>query len=163
MIVWREERRSLYAVLLSVATAGGWWLTLLVAFRIAFGAAAFPLIFVLPLSYWCAAFWLNRTELRLGNDAVSITHRPLPWFGRRTVPGSEMITVGVRHVDEGRSLPHYRVFARDEEDERFTIVQYLSRASANRIADGLAAWLSRRARAQKSSISPSETGGTSHS
>lgn len=158
----RDAVGSFDAFTLCLVVVGSWVLTVIVMTHASFGAAAVPIVMSLGFTFACARIWLNRTEIHLERDAISITHRPLPWLGTRTVARSELVTVGMRR-NEFRGRVHYSVVGRDEQDESFTILAPLSRASADWVASEIARWLSLRSRTQNKSISPSETGGTSHS
>ena len=53
----------------------------------------FPIAHVgvgLGLTYSTLAGFVNRTTVRVSNSQLTIRHGPLPWFGERTIPASEV-------------------------------------------------------------------------
>jgi len=48
----------------------------------------FPLIHVavgLGLTYYTVALFINKTTIKVNQDAIEIKHAPLPWFGAKTI------------------------------------------------------------------------------
>ncbi len=53
-------------------------------YRGVMGAAA------LALAYWAVTVALNRTRLALDDEALVMSHGPLPWFGARSYPREQI-------------------------------------------------------------------------
>jgi hypothetical protein len=56
----------------------------------------FPLLHVVAgvcITYSTLAGFVNRTEVRVSNRAVTVRHGPLPWFGQRDIAASDIAQV----------------------------------------------------------------------
>jgi hypothetical protein len=56
----------------------------------------FPVVHVvagLGITYSTLAGLVNRTTVRASNNELTIRHGPLPWFGERTIPASEIAQI----------------------------------------------------------------------
>jgi len=70
------------------------------------------------LSYYILARLLNRTEFWVKGNELFIQHKPLPWFGSRVIPLSELegFTLDVTHA--GGTYYHLLVDIRDKPRSR---------------------------------------------
>jgi hypothetical protein len=53
----------------------------------------FPLLHVgvgVGLTYYTVAGFLNRTVVEVSHEGLRIYHTPLPWFGNKTIPVSDL-------------------------------------------------------------------------
>ena len=53
----------------------------------------FPLLHVaagIAIAYYALAGWFNRTHVYANKDLVGIRHRPIPWFGNKDIPVSNI-------------------------------------------------------------------------
>jgi hypothetical protein len=59
------------------------------------GWGAFPWVFgglfVAVMTYLTAAQWVNRTHIVVSKDRVTVRHRPLPYFGQKTIPAADIL------------------------------------------------------------------------
>ena len=80
-------------------------------------AYLFPLVFIaVGVGVTCSALagWLNRTRVRVAQDALTVTTRPLPFFNDRNIAPSELQRVYCRevvHRSRGGSYSTYEVRA----------------------------------------------------
>ena len=72
------------------------------------GANPDPMALLLPsvhvvagigMTYSAIAGWFNRTYIRVGHGMLEVSHRPIRWFGNKTLPATEIKQLFVKdHV-----------------------------------------------------------------
>jgi hypothetical protein len=72
-------------------------------------AKLFPIIHLavgIGMTYWTIASILNKTYITIERGELIITHRPLPWFGYRRIPGIMIDQIYAKsHVTHGKNGP----------------------------------------------------------
>lgn len=92
----------------------------------------FPLIHVavgVGLTYFTIAGFVNRTEIMVQDDVLSVKHVPLPWPGNLQIATSEIQQLfcdAHQTVNEGRVSIFYKVYVVDRNNERKKLLGPLS-------------------------------------
>lgn len=82
--------------------------------------ALFPLIHVavgLGLTYYTVALFVNKTIIKVNSESIEIKHKPLPWFGEKTIVTKDIEQVYVKEkVSQGKSgaTYTYELFAKQK-------------------------------------------------
>lgn len=82
--------------------------------------SVFPVLHVavgVGLTYWTIAGFVNRTEIVVDGRALSVVHRPMPWFGSLRMPVEQIDQLYCRqkisHGKNGTSVS-YQLFAAEK-------------------------------------------------
>ena len=82
----------------------------------------------LGLSYLCVAGFVNRTYIKISFKDISISHRPLPWFGGKSVPLGEVKQIFTKekiHRNKNGTSYSYEVHFQDHERNETKMVSGL--------------------------------------
>ncbi len=77
----------------------------------------FPILHVcvgIGVAYYAVAGWLNKTQVYADARGLFIRHRPVPWFGNKDIPASDLKQLYVKEKliqGRGGSYPVYEVRA----------------------------------------------------
>jgi hypothetical protein len=92
----------------------------------------FPLFHVaagLYVAYWTLAVFLNKTTIRITDEALAIAHAPVPWPGSRSLPAGEVTQVfteeKISKNKNGGDTRTYEVIALMRDGRREAIVKSL--------------------------------------
>jgi hypothetical protein len=127
----------------------------------------FPLIHAslgLWLTYWFAAYLLNRTCVTLVGGLIVVRHRPLPWPGNRILPAENLKYVFIVHLQAQENGPGwsrmrhwYRLVATMKQSDGSTKEVRVATLTNARWAAYVRRELERRARIASTQTSPVTT------
>ncbi len=98
------------------------------------------------LTYYVIAGFLNKTEILVTHDSVHVRHRPVPWWGNRSVPRHEIQEVETEFVGMS-TQPTYTtamqmtVSVHHDTGDQIVLLQSLPQRQAEYIAWHLADYL----------------------
>jgi hypothetical protein len=108
----------------------------------------FPVLHVavgLALTYYTLAGFYNRTFISVGRGTLSIQHRPMPWFGNRTLQASDIAQLYTEQITaSGKNGPRvtYQLSAVSLENRKIKLLAGLdSPDSARFIERQIEDWL----------------------
>lgn len=65
----------------------------------------------LGLFYGVLAGYINKTYIRISNGSINITHRPLPWLGRKNIPRQDLKQLYSKEtIRQGKNGQYYRYY-----------------------------------------------------
>jgi hypothetical protein len=98
----------------------------------------FPVLHVavgFSLTYYTLAGIYNRTFISVGRGTVSIEHRPIPWFGNRTLQASEISQLYTEQITtRGKNGPRvsYQLSVVSQENKKIKLLTGLDTPDAAR-------------------------------
>jgi hypothetical protein len=88
----------------------------------------FPVLHVaigVSLTYYTLAGFYNRTFISVGRGSLRIEHRPIPWFGNRTLQASEIAQLYTEQITtSGKNGPRisYQLNAVSQENRKIKLL-----------------------------------------
>lgn len=106
-----------------------WYTTAIAGKNTPWIAVLFPMGHVavgVGLTYYVLCCFLNKTDITLNPDRVSVLTYPLPWVGKRLIPTAEIRDTAIRTRNSNRQTTHYVVMYVDELNKERKLVTGIS-------------------------------------